>query len=232
MRARQRPSCLGTDGEEVLDDAVAVGRKPGTDCTAPPGEWRYRDAPNGLTGADAICQSLAAAVGFANRTWRAYLSTQNPTVHARDRIGKGPWFNAHGTLIAQDLAALHTANANGIAPMNNINAQNGLDEQGKPVPNNVNAPPGGQQFPNSQHDILTGSRIDGTLMIDGTSMVGQTCSDWTGKGAARAGHFDLLPTGTGYPQSWNSAHTSLDCSTLQQLMKTRCAGRFYCFAAD
>ncbi|MEO7244910.1 MAG: hypothetical protein ABIX12_07165, partial [Rubrivivax sp.] len=52
----------------------------------------------GLAGADAHCQKLAADAGAGNRTWRAYLSTSYvpPTatsaVHARDRIGKGPWF--------------------------------------------------------------------------------------------------------------------------------------------
>lgn len=52
----------------------------------------------GLKGADAHCEKLAAAAGAGNRTWHAYLSTSaedgKPAVNARDRIGKGPWYNA------------------------------------------------------------------------------------------------------------------------------------------
>src|SRR4051812_29904340 len=58
----------------------------------------------GLAGADAHCQTLATAAGAGQRTWHAYLSTQarpgTPAVNARDRIGKGPWYNFHGDMIA------------------------------------------------------------------------------------------------------------------------------------
>src|SRR5262249_21202873 len=64
----------------------------------------------GLSGADAHCQMLATAVGAGNRSWHAYLSTQarpgQPAVNARDRIGKGPWYNFRGEAIARDLAHL------------------------------------------------------------------------------------------------------------------------------
>ena len=60
----------------------------------------------GLADADAHCQKLAAAVGVGRRTWRAYLGTSfAPTktaVHARDRTGKGPWFNARFCCFAPD----------------------------------------------------------------------------------------------------------------------------------
>src|SRR3954462_877662 len=57
-------------------------------------------ALGGLAGADQHCQNLAKAAGADNRTWRAYLSEsaadEKPAVNARDRIGKGPWYNAKG----------------------------------------------------------------------------------------------------------------------------------------
>ncbi|TIM20933.1 MAG: hypothetical protein E5Y69_31415, partial [Mesorhizobium sp.] len=59
----------------------------------------------GLAGADAHCGSLAEAAGVTGKTWRAYLSTSD--TDARDRIGKGPWFNAKGDKIADDVASLH-----------------------------------------------------------------------------------------------------------------------------
>src|SRR5215216_6162577 len=68
----------------------------------------------GLEGADRHCQSLAQAVGAGNKTWRAYLSTnqaaQGGAVNARDRIGNGPWKNAKGEVIATSVADLHSPN--------------------------------------------------------------------------------------------------------------------------
>src|SRR5919112_5996713 len=66
----------------------------------------------GLAGADKHCQTLAAKAGAGNRTWRAYLSTSLPDVNARDRIGDGPWYNAKGTLVASNVADLHSDKAN------------------------------------------------------------------------------------------------------------------------
>lgn len=67
----------------------------------------------GLTGADATCQRLAAAVGQGSRTWRAYLSVErdasnnHQATHARDRIGTGPWRNASNVVVANNLTELH-----------------------------------------------------------------------------------------------------------------------------
>jgi hypothetical protein len=160
----------------------------------------------GLEGADATCQSLAEAVGEGARTWQAYLSTS--TVDARDRIGSGPWYNAAGDMIAADVDALHT---NGLS---NGDPQHALDENGNPVPG-------------EEHDILTGSQEDGTLLPDAT------CDDWTsssGGDQARVGHSDI-PMNPMFSPSWNSAHTTPGCGP-EQLDQVGGAGRLYCFAID
>ena len=83
----------------------------------------------GLEGADQHCQSLAKAAGAGNREWRAYLSTQGTAlndpkvVHARDRIGAGPWHNAKGVMIASNVEELHSAK-------NNVTKDTALDEKG------------------------------------------------------------------------------------------------------
>ena len=164
----------------------------------------------GLAGADAHCQALAKAAGRGDAKWAAYLSTQGPgAVNARDRIGKGPWYNVKGQLIAQNLDELHTDKAN-------INNDTALDEQGRQI-----NPPGGA----NRHDILTGSTTDGRA----TEM---TCNNWTssGAGSATVGQHDRLAFGKpGSP--WNSAHPSKGCSA-ENLRGTGGAGLIYCFAAD
>jgi hypothetical protein len=167
----------------------------------------------GLEGADAHCQSLATAVGWGARTWRAYLSTQGDgAVNARDRIGTGPWYNAKGELIAADVAALHTE-------PNNINKETALTEAGNVVPGRGDNP--------NQHDMLTGSQQDGTAFPAGQDM---TCSNWTsnGEGSAMMGHTDLQgnPAGINF---WNFSHGSRGCSQ-ENLVSTGGAGLFYCFA--
>jgi hypothetical protein len=163
----------------------------------------------GLAGADKLCQSLAAKAGAGDRMWRAYLSTSNPDVHARDRIGTGPWHNAKGVLIASNVAELHSDKAN-------INNDTALDEQGRPI----NA----QGAPN-RHDIMTGSTAEGRA----TTM---TCQNWTSSASehsAMLGHHDRLTFGKpGSP--WNSAHPSKGCSQ-ENLVATGGAGLIYCFAA-
>ncbi len=163
----------------------------------------------GIEGGDKLCQTLAAKAGAGARTWRAYLSTSNPDVHARDRIGAGPWHNAKGVLIASSVAELHSDKAN-------INNDSALDEQGRPI----NAP----SAPN-RHDILTGSTVEGRA----TTM---TCQNWTsgsGEHTATLGHHDRLTFGKpGSP--WNSAHPSKGCSQ-ENLVATGGAGLVYCFAA-
>lgn len=167
----------------------------------------------GLAGADAHCQTLARAEGSGDHTWRAYLSTMGtptaPAVNARDRIGKGPWYNALGDRIAINLQQLHGAN-------NKINLENAVTERGE----NVKL---------EDHDMLTGSRPDGTA-YPGTGDL--TCANWTsnGRGRAQVGHFDRTGTDAS-ERSWNSAHASRGCSQ-QDLRATGGAGLFYCFAID
>ena len=172
----------------------------------------------GLAGADAHCQALAAAEGSGDHTWHAYLSTMatktEPAVNARDRIGTGPWYNAGGELIAANVAQLHS-------PDNHINKDTAVTERLGTV-NGV-----GDQ--SNEHDILTGSRPDGTA-FDGTE--DRTCGNWTssGAGTAQVGHHDRMGEGQD-PTSWNSAHQSNGCSQ-RDLESTGGAGLFYCFAVD
>lgn len=174
----------------------------------------------GLAGADAHCQSLAAAAGRGGVTWHAYLSTQGPNaVNARDRIGSGPWFNARGQRVAQTVAELHGDTIEqarlGVA----LGKQLSLTEKGTVV-NGVGDQP-------NQHDILTGSQPDGRAFTDGMD---HTCDNWTsnadGSGTAQLGHSDKQGGGNG---SWNSAHASRGCSQ-PNLVGTGGAGLFYCFA--
>jgi len=177
----------------------------------------------GLAGADAHCQALAEAVGAGDRTWRAYMSTS--TVNARDRIGKGPWYNVKGQLIAKDLVDLHDGN-------DNVTTDNSFTETGGRIP-------GLEDEENATHDMLTGSKSDGTLALVKEGLAGiaehesgdpATCGDWTGgEGRARVGHFDSQ---NGEPGTvWNSAHYTLGCSQ-EDLEKNASVGLFYCFAAD
>jgi len=179
----------------------------------------------GLQGADKHCQSLATAAGAGGRTWRAYLSTQAASladtnfVNARDRIGKGPWRNAKGIVVAWDVRNLHS-------PDNNLDKDTALDERGQPIKGRVDKP--------NQHDILTGSRPDGTA-FPGAPFPDMTCGSWTKstpEGAAMTGHFDRVgPVASSWATSWNSAHPSLGCSQ-EKLRPTGGEGYFYCFAAD
>ena len=172
----------------------------------------------GLDGADAHCQTLAAAAGAGDRTWRAYLSTQGDgAVNARDRIGEGPWANARGLVIASSVENLHYDNSN-------INWEYALDENGNQFASRIDGDP---DF--SEHDILTGSRIDGTAFPPGED---QTCNNWTsnGEGSARVGHADRYSfTTPGAP--WNSSHGTPGC-TQENLVSVGGAGLLYCFATD
>ncbi len=169
----------------------------------------------GLAGADAHCKMLADAAGVTGKTWRAYLSAKasggQPAVNARDRIGNGPWYNAKGVMVAQSVADLHSEN-------NKLGKENSLTEKGMPVNGRGDTP--------NQHDILTGSLMDGTLSPDTTDT---TCGNWTsnGTGAAFVGHHDRQGGGAN-PTSWNSAHPSRGCSQ-QNLVGTGGNGYFYCF---
>jgi hypothetical protein len=173
----------------------------------------------GLNGADQLCQLLGATAGAGTKTWHAYLSTQgNGAVNARDRIGKGPWKNAKGIIIANDLAELHGSK-------NNISKQTALTEKGDPVNGRGDTP--------NMHDILTGSQPDGTAFPAGED---RTCGNWTksGQGSAMVGHHDRQGLrDDDASKSWNSSHPSRGndggCSQ-NDLKSTGGNGLFYCFA--
>jgi hypothetical protein len=172
----------------------------------------------GLAGADAHCQALADAAGVGHRTWHAYLSTQGEgAVDARDRIGSGPWANANGLVMATDIENLHYDNSN-------FNWQYSLDENGNQFASRIDGDP---DF--TEHDVLTGSRIDGTAFPSGED---QTCGNWTSndEGSARVGHADRYSFSTpGSP--WNSSHGTPGCSQ-EALVSVGGAGLLYCFAID
>ena len=177
----------------------------------------------GLEGADRHCQSLAQAAGAGPRTWRAYLSTQASTlagkdfVNARDRIGSGPWQNFMGEVIARSVDELHS-------PGSNLTKQTALDEKGQIVNGRTEKP--------NKHDILTGSRPDGTA-FPGKPFTDMTCGNWTkggDDGAAMTGHHDRVgPSDASWAVSWNSAHPTLGCS-MEKIRPTGGDGLFYCFA--
>ncbi len=178
----------------------------------------------GLAGADLHCQSLASAAGAGNRTWRAYLSTQGAqltdpnVVHARDRIGTGPWHNAKGVMIARNVDDLHSG-ATGLTK------GTALDERGNLVNGRTEKP--------NKHDILTGSRSDGTAFAGASFMPDMTCGNWTksgSDGSAMTGHHDRAgPINNAWATSWNSSHPTIGCSQ-ELLVKTGGAGLLYCFA--
>ena len=177
----------------------------------------------GLAGADQHCQKLATAAGAAPRSWRAYLSTQAPAlndpnfVNARDRIGTGPWQNINGVVIARNVDELHS-------PASKLNKQTAVDEKGSIVNGRTEKP--------NTHDILTGSRPDGTAFA-GAPFADMTCGNWTkgGKdGSAMLGHHDISGTvDAPWAKSWNSSHPSRGCDP-EGLVSTGGAGLLYCFA--
>ena len=175
----------------------------------------------GLEGADAHCSALAKAAGSKRTSWKAYLSTTMPGgdagVNARDRIGKGPWRNAKGVVVAKSVADLHSAK-------NNLTKQTALTEKGEVVNGSGDRP--------NQHDILTGSDPAGMYSTAG----GDTnCGNWTksAEGSAILGHHDRsgLKKESWHMKSWNSSHGSRGCSQ-ENLVSTGGAGLFYCFAAN
>jgi hypothetical protein len=175
----------------------------------------------GLKGADARCQNLAQAAGAGAKTWHAYLSVEHDSahgdgpVHARDRIGHGPWYNSKGARLAESLDALHALKGD---------AELFLDEHGHKVPGQWPGSP-----PPLEHDVLTGSASDGMVLA------GETCADWTSASAsqsAQVGHTDGLgPNQNPNPPyaSWNSSHANGGCN---DTAPRGGAGRIYCFAAE
>ena len=174
----------------------------------------------GLEGADAHCAALAKAAGARKTTWRAYLSTTGPNfgpgVNARDRIGKGPWKNAKGVVVAKSVEDLHS-------DVNNINKQTALTEKGEVVSGRGDAV--------LMHDILTGSDPGGRYSTAGGDT---TCANWTSSadGSAIVGHHDRTGINDAWHiKSWNSSHATRGCSQ-EGLKSTGGAGLLYCFAAD
>jgi len=175
----------------------------------------------GLIGADYLCQNLGTAAGAGNKIWRAYLSVErdadngNRQTDARSRIGNGPWLNAKGVMVASNLAELHARRGDSTVF---------IDEKGQPI---------NGQWPGSpspvEHDIMTGSAADGTLLR------GFTCGDWTSDSTAtfgQVGHSDGLGPGgdtSGALSSWNSAHSNQNCANTAPRGG---AGRIYCFAIN
>jgi hypothetical protein len=172
----------------------------------------------GLAGADQHCQTLAQAVGTRQHTWRAYLSTNlaGGSINARDRIGRGPWQNANGDVIAQSVDDLHSAN-------NKINQHTAITEKGETL--------NGMFEPFNKHDMLTGSQADGRAFPGNLSL---TCNNWTSStfGVAMLGHHDRRSgLDNEFQRSWNSSHISRSCRQ-EDLIATGGNGLFYCFAAD
>lgn len=173
----------------------------------------------GLAGADAHCEKLAAVVNAGGKNWRAYLSTtasgSTPAVNARDRIGRGPWHNAKGMLVAASVDELHGPNM--------LNKETALTEKGEVV--------SGRGDPVNMHDILTGSAPDGRVaMASGDT----TCGNWTqsGAGSAVVGHHDRMGLDDSAPaKSWNASHGTRGCG-MDALKATGGAGLFYCFSAN
>jgi hypothetical protein len=177
----------------------------------------------GLAGADQRCQQLAQAAGAGGHTWHAYLSTQTangqPAANARDRIGKGPWTNAKGVVVAKDVTELHG--------QNNLTKQTSLSEKGDVINGRGDTP--------NRHDALTGTQPDGTAFAVGED---RTCGNWTSstKGAAMLGHIDRQGLrDDDASKSWNSSHPSRGpdggCSQ-NDLKSTGGDGLFYCFAIN
>ena len=163
----------------------------------------------GLDGADAHCGQLAEAAGTSGKTWRAYLSAGS--TNARDRIGSGPWHNATGAVVAENIEALH-------GDANAIGKQVALSEKGEEIAGRGDQP--------NRHDILTGSNPDGMALAD------MTCNDWTnnGEGSAMVGHHDRMGLDdSAAAKSWNSSHPSRGCGQ-EALRSSGGDGLFYCFA--
>ena len=173
----------------------------------------------GLVGADMYCQQLAGNVGAGRRTWHAYLSNSamngRAAVNARDRIGRGPWQNAKGAVIANSVEELHSDG-------NKLGKQTDLNERGEII--------SGRGDEVNMHDILTGSTAEGRAFEGDQDM---TCGNWTKSsgGSAMLGHHDRMGlTDTSEAKSWNSSHPSKACD-MDSLKATGGAGLMYCFAS-
>jgi hypothetical protein len=177
----------------------------------------------GVAGADAHCNALAKAAGSKHTNWKAYLSaspgsgpTGAPGVNARERIGKGPWHNAKGVMVARNVQELHSAKAK-------ISKDTALSEKGEPIKARGDTP--------NEHDILTGSDPMGMYSTAGGDT---TCGNWTksGDGSAIVGHHDRAGLNDfWHSKQWNSSHGSRGCGQ-DQLKASGGAGLIYCFVPN
>ena len=207
VQAQEKKAKAKASGGDMTFFVTSAGKGSGADL-------------GGLAGADAHCQSLAQAAGSKRTSWKAYLSTTAPGgdagVSARERIGKGPWRNAKGVVVAKGVGDLHSAKSN-------VNKQTALTEKGEVVNGRGDTP--------NMHDILTGSDPAGMYSTAGGDT---TCSNWSksAEGSAIVGHHDVIGLkDSRHMKSWNSSHGSRGCS-LDNLKASGGAGLFYCFAAN
>ena len=217
------PACFSLAAMSVFASATAQAQSADTSFFVTSTPIGNGGNLGGLAGADNQCQTLAQAAGAGAKTWRAYLSTQaadgKPAINARDRIGKGPWKNSKGTVVAKDVAELHGANG--------LTKQTALSEKGDVI-NGLGDTP-------NRHDALTGSQADGTAFAGPDD---RTCKNWTSstQGAAMLGHIDRLGLRDDEAsKSWNSSHPSRgpDGGCSQADLKTTGGdGLMYCFAAN
>src|SRR6266567_9111645 len=217
------PACFSLAAMSVLAGAPAQAQSADTSFFVTSTPIGNGGNLGGLAGADNQCQTLAQAAGAGAKTWRAYLSTQaadgKPAVNARDRIGKGPWKNSKGAVVAKDVAELHGANG--------LTKQTAPSEKGEVINGRGDTP--------NRHDVLTGSQADGTAFAGPDD---RTCKNWTSstQGAAMLGHIDRQGLrDDDASKSWNSSHPSRGseggCSQAD-LKSTGGDGLFYCFAAN
>ena len=217
------PACFALASVSVLAVAPAQAQSADTSFFVTSTPIGTGGNLGGLAGADNQCQTLAQAAGAGAKTWRAYLSTQaadgKPAVNARDRIGKGPWKNSKGAVVAKDIAELHGTNG--------LTKQTALSEKGEVINGRGDTP--------NRHDVLTGSQADGTAFAAGDD---RTCKNWTSstQGAAMVGHIDRVGLrDDDASKSWNSSHPSRGpdggCSH-NDLKSTGGDGLMYCFAAN
>lgn len=208
------------------------------------GDLRYGEL-TGLAGADKICSAVAerSLAGSGKNVWRAFLSAKaggpnGEVVHARDRIGTGPWHDRVGRLIATNLDALLAVRpaADG-AIVNDLPNERGEPNHGSPDIDN--------------HDVVTASDAQGRYSG------GVTCNDWTSTETLvppanmtmtmrRGGFNHNGPTvGHSWPaqsgQSWMYAHAAPGCAPSVSLVQTGAGsgvgigngggyGGIYCFA--
>lgn len=219
----------GCGDEDDDEETTTAANQPGSNLSFFVTSSTHDGDLGGLAGADAICDTLATAVGAGDKTWRAYLSTANngSPQHARDRIGTGPWVNAEGMMVAADLDTLHALSGD---------PDVFIDENGDPINGQWNG-----VMPN-QHDIMTGSGSDGRFIMTLNAMTNMpeqsTCNDWTTNTMTpgpQVGHTDgmgpMMATDQPRFTSWNGGHPSRGCSS-EELAMSGGAGRFYCFATN